>query len=425
VRRELNSIGLQSAMEDLLPSASPVQKGHASVAIRRVVIYYALACAGVCGVIRAGWLGLQGFEEEASRPPLHGRRLALAETDTSGGGGGSDDAAGASQEKTADSSSQSGAGEAAAPESAETADAASSSEEKPADAAQQSEAAAAAQEETAQTAAVPEEPRIPRKLFYGAFTWGSPAWLKTKKKKKTGTPPVPVVRGLRMYTVEGDAADAAKCKVDIISQAAGQFGFVHPSMPVRALSKSKDCTETPGSAGDMIFEPSEERYEADLALHALDEYDRRMPEVSKTFPVNRSDLVYLMRSSYVEDDRRLDDKFLMPIIGYSYDKVFKQHSWLFIRADDRQCFLTFKGAEDAHNMSQALNIKAKPWCNLGKVHGGFRKRLQSILEAEYFESEIKIRMVQECRGLVALGHSMGGAMAEMFAACFLNADFTR
>jgi len=271
-----------------------------------------------------------------------------------------------------------------------------------------------------------------RTLFYGAFTWGSPGWLKLKKREH------PRVQGLRIYTAkrstdppvrngsppEVDFTPQATCKADMVPQMAGAFGFVHPLMPALAVSESKECSERIAATADKVRNaPSGDRYIQDPSLHTLEKYNELMPETDKSFPVNRSEIKYLMECSYQADERRLPKEFPLPLAGAAYDEVYKQHSWLFIREEDRQCFLTFKGSASMANLTQALSPKTKSWCNLGKVHAGFVKRMTAMLQAKHFVDQVKVHMEKECKGVAVFGHSMGGALAEMFAACFLNPDY--
>jgi len=98
---------------------------------------------------------------------------------------------------------------------------------------------------------------------------------------------------------------------------------------------------------------------------------------------------------------------------------------LYQESGDKACVLVFEGTEfeglDA--VSDAitdLNVKAVDFCGFTDVHRGFVNELNGVVACPHYISRIKSKL-PHCSEVVAAGHSLGGALAELFTAC-ANSD---
>jgi len=85
------------------------------------------------------------------------------------------------------------------------------------------------------------------------------------------------------------------------------------------------------------------------------------------------------------------------------------------------CTLAFKGTEYPREwiVFNAF-FTQRMWCGIDGVHAGFAAALRQIISTSSFQNNLKPKLLSQCRKLTVTGHSLGGAMAELFAACCNN-----
>jgi len=90
---------------------------------------------------------------------------------------------------------------------------------------------------------------------------------------------------------------------------------------------------------------------------------------------------------------------------------------LLVYAKDGICALTFHGANDAVDTMESNNFSFVDRCG-GGVHGGWWPELMNFLQDPRWESEIvPILTGPQCSHVYTVGHSMGGFLSGLFAAC--------
>merc|ERR1712194_811493 len=86
--------------------------------------------------------------------------------------------------------------------------------------------------------------------------------------------------------------------------------------------------------------------------------------------------------------------------------------------DTLECVITFQGTKSARDILANTQILARPWCSLPDttVHRGMRNHLKRMVEGDDWQANIRPKL-SSCSKVIAVGTSLGSAMAELFSAC--------
>jgi len=95
----------------------------------------------------------------------------------------------------------------------------------------------------------------------------------------------------------------------------------------------------------------------------------------------------------------------------------QEHSWLL--GEGGKCYLTFKGSDSYKSWARDFDTNTSEFCELGLVHQGFKLQLKDMLRAPGFKDTLSRWFFNSsvCETRTVLGHSLAGAMAEMFSTC--------
>lgn len=106
-----------------------------------------------------------------------------------------------------------------------------------------------------------------------------------------------------------------------------------------------------------------------------------------------------------------------------------QTAWLLQDTNSLACSLTFTGSDSDGDWLQNFRFFPSAFCGFldegdekhlqdGHVfaHRGFRDQVRRLVQSSEYQTYIRPRL-SSCTAVMPVGHSLGGAMAELFAAC--------
>eukprot|EP00947_MAST-08B_sp_MAST-8B-sp1_P005598 g5598.t1 len=103
---------------------------------------------------------------------------------------------------------------------------------------------------------------------------------------------------------------------------------------------------------------------------------------------------------------------------------FGQNDNLMVFSKDSKCAVVFSGSDDWEDFVITDGLKSVSgypglWCGYARVHSGFAGELNRLIDdPRWKEKVVPLLTSDKCKGgLVAGGHSLGGAVASLFAAC--------
>ena len=83
----------------------------------------------------------------------------------------------------------------------------------------------------------------------------------------------------------------------------------------------------------------------------------------------------------------------------------------YVSSNHKECVLGLRGTKDMKDWAYNLNIQVARW-DVWNVHKGFATKLQKVMN----DNVELINGLTNCSALIVLGHSLGGAMASLYAA---------
>lgn len=110
------------------------------------------------------------------------------------------------------------------------------------------------------------------------------------------------------------------------------------------------------------------------------------------------------------------------VVGHSYNPgnwfyIGWSSAWLYQQPDTRVCMLTFMGSKALGDWVANFHLVKGEFCGLpSRVHKGFRNKFRNVVQYSEWQENIRPKL-SKCAQVLVVGHSLGGACAEMFAAC--------
>jgi len=229
--------------------------------------------------------------------------------------------------------------------------------------------------------------------------------------------------GMRYYTYKAIAF--GQKQVDIVTQGhSRQDGKVHAKMQVTAINTltwdldESYCGESaaamPGfGVPAWRLHPLGVYCQAlrqtsdflDVACHLL-KYVSMEPNKTEAFKAINETGWRMLGGAYAESDPNSTINEGGPQVAYL--------------AQDPQtfdCIHTFQGTNSTLDWLADFDQQLSHFCGLDVgVHKGFRDHLRMMLFSDEYQSNIRTQLSQ-CKKLYVVGHSLGGAMSELFTAC--------
>jgi len=244
------------------------------------------------------------------------------------------------------------------------------------------------------------------------YTWGAPAptqghYLKNAKSSDG------CWQGLRVVNLE--SIGFGTWYVDVVNLATKLFGYWHTRQPtVKIDQNGKSFTFPCGNdASNGVEFPA-------VSLHMKSAYTGKANSLDREAGL-MTNLCVEPSYEQVPTAARSIRKYGWNLVGSSLWQNKETH--LMQDPKTLDCVLTFQGstADRVLDWWDNFRIDSTDFCGLeNKVHRGWAGQLRSVVGHPQFREHIRPKL-GKCRSVILAGHSQGGAMASLFAACVNNA----
>lgn len=252
------------------------------------------------------------------------------------------------------------------------------------------------------------------------YTFGAPSTGKPAIKNPQSTDGC--FPGLRLWSSNRGAGDFGEDEVDIIPSLAHNLGYRHAYM---------DGVDLEVGEGKQYHKKCSEEHTtsppgwAKAYLHASKTY---IEEASKLDALAMNVSQIALKASYFHDEQEAarhasSSGWGLVQTAYNDDGATgdPQVAHLLQNPDNLECVITFQGKDSFQDWLTEDTAAPVDFCGLDEeVHKGFRNHLRRLVRTDAFQSRIR-PYLKGCAKVIATGHSLGGAMAELFAACLARA----
>jgi len=156
-----------------------------------------------------------------------------------------------------------------------------------------------------------------------------------------------------------------------------------------------------------------------IDLHKIDTYVTRTAE---TYP-HLGDMAQIaLKSSYNPNVTEVADLARSKGYGLVASAVCEvagqvEVAHLIQNPETLDCWLTFEGSDNSNDWLNNIKVFRTDFCGLPqKVHTGFRNQTMTMVLEPSFQTDVRPKL-GHCNNVEVLGHSLGGAIAGLFAAC--------
>jgi hypothetical protein len=271
------------------------------------------------------------------------------------------------------------------------------------------------------------------------FTFGAPGGGSPGLQNQRGSNPC--FPGYRVYNSKKGRLWSEY--VDLVARIGNLVFYWHPWMHTVKVNErdpewdQKDCSYEQSRKPSVIYTL--------VSLHGKEKYIDGMAKSRSYGDWYHNVSIFASRKSYIQEADsvyhsvkqygwRLAGSALHPG-GSVYGG--QQVSHLIQRPSNLECVLTFQGTASIQGWVANFHFEAKHFCGLvdqdescfmslgtcktrhprgSFVHGGFKDRVLSMIKGSDFQQNIRPQLPR-CSSLSVVGHSLGGAVAELFAAC--------
>lgn len=89
----------------------------------------------------------------------------------------------------------------------------------------------------------------------------------------------------------------------------------------------------------------------------------------------------------------------------------------------KDCALAFTGTDSVMELGTSLEAYGTGYCGFTGVHAGYRNELWTLTNHQSYRNGIKPKLAH-CKRVICTGHSLGGAVCEVFAGCANSGNIT-
>jgi len=213
-------------------------------------------------------------------------------------------------------------------------------------------------------------------------------------------------------------------EVDTVVPLSGVIGFRHAKMDGVDLNDKKK-TYSIKRCEDYLMD-----YPVGLPKTELHDRERYIDQAEELGALISNISNIGLRKSYVQDPKEAAER----VAEYGWNLVTTaiddgkgsivggyQISHLIQNPHDLSCIITFQGSSSFGDWLGNAGIAKVDFCGLDvEVHAGFRDHLRRMTRSDIFQSAVR-PYLPSCSNVYVTGHSLGGAMAELFTACVAQA----
>lgn len=217
-------------------------------------------------------------------------------------------------------------------------------------------------------------------------------------------------------------------EVDTVVPIAGVIGFRHAKMEGVDLNDKQKTVSIKkcDSSTDYLMD-----YPVGLPKTELHDTERYVQQAAVISSLVQNISQIGLRKSYVQDP----DEAARRVAEYGWNLVTTaiddgsssiiggyQISHLIQNPHDLACIITFQGSSSIGDWLGNAAIGKAGFCGLPgiSVHVGFRDHLRRMTKSSVFQSSVR-PYLPSCSKVYVTGHSLGGALAELFTACVAHA----
>jgi len=240
------------------------------------------------------------------------------------------------------------------------------------------------------------------------FTWGAPHPSHPKMTSKNGG----CFNGYRIINFDRDWFVDDE---DIVPTLLTFTKYNHPHVKTLAVTDTKDPVKSKWSCGDNPLRYTNVR----VSLHDKGKYMSNMERLNNNYDRAKVASKVGLWSSYESDLSKV--RANAQTHGWNLVGVAKAGdedvSYLIQETSTRRCILTFEGSDSFNDWVNDIKIFREDFCGLDpKVHNGFRTELRFMVKSSEWQSNIRSKL-GKCSDVDVVGHSLGGAVATLFAGC--------
>lgn len=209
-------------------------------------------------------------------------------------------------------------------------------------------------------------------------------------------------------------------QVDIVPPLTRPFGFSHPNMWAAKIFVGSKRMDIAGCGEEFERDPSVEVPSGILHDESMTYFPEtpkfnlgRLANLAARVPLPQS------TSSNPEEVTEAILPFGWHLVASAFDGNSMSH--LMQEPETLECFVTFRGSKTFQDWVGNVQLSKVDFCGLPqKVHNGFRDNLRGIIASEDWQQKLR-PLLPSCSKVYAVGHSLGGVTAQLFAACAAQA----